>query len=85
MFFETTKWNLDLTQAPTNTRLLVIDTKGHTRWATFDPTWGGARGAWFSDKNQILNVFQWRNDGEDYIQEMRIVENSKGIFLRAQD
>jgi hypothetical protein len=60
-------WNWDLSQAPHNTRILV-ENGGADTWATFDPTWGKGRGAWFDDKNKILTkVWCWQTDTEAYL------------------
>ena len=63
---ENEKWKIDFTNVPTGKRIFVSNYIWD-KWATFDPTWGNGRGAWFDEKNQIVSgVKRWHPDGVAY-------------------
>jgi len=60
-------WNWNLSEAPANTRV-IVEARGYDYWGTFDPSWGGGRGAWFDDNGRMISdVGRWHINSERYV------------------
>lgn len=65
-----TLWNFNMDEAPSNKRIIVLDHNMLDTWGTYDSAWGGGRGAWFNDRNQIIaDVRCWCTNTEGYLAE----------------
>lgn len=62
-----TDWNWNPSEAPPNTRV-IVEARGSDYWGTFDPTWGGGRGAWIDDRGRLIpSVARWHTDSQRYV------------------